>query len=154
MSSAMTSPEPQNPDFAAEVRRSILGMPVAGLFGIDFGVIEAGRVEVLLPFRTELGYRANHFQGTVVAAVAYFSGTSALATLLSGDHVGMTLDQSVKFIAPATGERLIGRGRVISAGRSVSVGAADVFAVRHGRETLCATALVTTRNMPRARMKG
>lgn len=151
----MPAPElqPQNPDYAGDLRSKTLAMPVAGLFGIDFGAIEPGRVEVTLPYREALSFLPGHFQGTVVSAVAYFACTSALGTLLPRDRIGMSLDQSVKFIAPAAGERLVARGRVISAGRSVSVGAADVFAVRHGRETLCATALITTRNMARASLK-
>jgi acyl-coenzyme A thioesterase PaaI-like protein len=39
----------------------------------------------------------------------------------------------------------VARGRLIQFGRTLSVAAADVFSVREGRETLCATALITAR---------
>jgi hypothetical protein len=38
------------------------------------------------------------------------------------------------------------QGRVLQAGRTNSVGAADVYSVSAGREMLCGTVLATTRN--------
>jgi acyl-coenzyme A thioesterase PaaI-like protein len=55
-------------------------------------------------------------------------------------------DYTLKLLAPAVGEKLIARGRVLKLGRTLSVAAADVFSVLTGEETLCATALATIRN--------
>jgi uncharacterized protein (TIGR00369 family) len=145
---------PADPDFAATIRRGTLGMPIARFFGVDFTDIGPGHLEAVLPYRDELSYRPGHFQGTAVSAVAYFAATSALSTLLPADRIGLTLDQNVKFLAPAVGEKLVARGRVISAGYSVGVGTADVYAVRDGKETLCATAQVTVRNVDRKKLEG
>jgi acyl-coenzyme A thioesterase PaaI-like protein len=49
-------------------------------------------------------------------------------------------------LAPARGEKFIGRGAVASWGKSISVGEAKVFAIAGSQETLCATGLVTMRN--------
>jgi acyl-coenzyme A thioesterase PaaI-like protein len=56
------------------------------------------------------------------------------------------VDYTIKLIAPAAGEKLVARGRLVRSGRTLSVSAADVYAVREGNETLCATALATIRN--------
>ena len=144
---------PADPDFADTIRRGTLGMPIARFFGVEFTDIGPGRLEAVLPYRDELCYRPGHFQGTAVSAVAYFAATSALGTLLAADRIGLTLDQNVRFLAPAIGERLIARGSAISAGSSVSVGASDVYAVQDGKETLCATAQVTVRNVDRSRLE-
>ncbi|MDK9704290.1 MAG: PaaI family thioesterase [Sulfuritalea sp.] len=144
---------PAEPDFAATIRRGTLGMPIARFFGVEFSDIRPGHLEAVLPYRDELSYRPGHFQGTAVSAVAYFAATSALSTLLAANRIGLTLDQNVKFLAPAVGEKLVARGRVISAGYSVGVGAADVFAVKDGTERLCATAQVTVRNVDRSKLE-
>ena len=144
---------PADPDFAATIRRGALAMPIARFFGVDFTDISPGHLEAVLPYRDELSYRPGHFQGTAVSAVAYFAATSALSTLAPADRIGMTLDQNVKFLAPAIGERLVARGRVVSAGYSVGVAVSDVFAVRDGKETLCATAQVTVRNVDRKKLE-
>ena len=57
-----------------------------------------------------------------------------------------TVDYTIKLIAPAAGEKIVARGRVVRSGRTLSVTASEVYAVRAGKETLCATALATIRN--------
>jgi len=59
---------------------------------------------------------------------------------------GATLDYTVKMTGRAQGERLLARGRVLQAGQTISVGAADVFAIFGGREVLCGAVLAITRN--------
>jgi uncharacterized protein (TIGR00369 family) len=145
---------PADPDFAETIRRGALGMPIARFFGVEFTDISPGHLEAVLPYRDELSYRPGHFQGTAVSAVAYFAATSALSTLQPVDRVGLTLDQNVKFLAPAVGEKLVARGRVISSGYAVGVGTSDVYAIRDGKETLCATAQVTVRNVDRKKLEG
>lgn len=44
----------------------------------------------------------------------------------------------MNLIAPANGEKLIARGEVVRAGRTLIVPQAQVFAVKAGTETLCA----------------
>jgi acyl-coenzyme A thioesterase PaaI-like protein len=93
----------------------------------------------------------------VLGSLADFAGGCAAGTLLPPGWVNMTVDYTVKILAPAKGERIIARGRVISAGRTTTVAAADVFSVTGTEETgteetgteetLCATALVTLRNI-------
>ena len=41
----------------------------------------------------------------------------------------------------------VARGRVVHAGRTTTVAAAEVYTVEDGTETLCATALITMRNL-------
>ena len=58
------------------------------------------------------------------------------------------MDTTLKIAAPAQGECLRARGRVVDAGRLLTVCAADVWAVdAAGQERLCATLLATARNI-------
>jgi acyl-coenzyme A thioesterase PaaI-like protein len=58
------------------------------------------------------------------------------------------VDATLKLVAPAAGALLRSRGRVVNAGKLLTVCAADVFAVDGaGGETLCATLLGTARNV-------
>jgi acyl-coenzyme A thioesterase PaaI-like protein len=59
----------------------------------------------------------------------------------------MTVDYTVKLVAAAKGERLIARGRVIKPTSVLTIAAAEVFSVNGDDEKLCATALVTMRNI-------
>lgn len=51
----------------------------------------------------------------------------------------LSVEFKVNLLAPAAGERLVARGRVVRAGRTLSVCQADAFAVRDGTETHTAT---------------
>ena len=62
------------------------------------------------------------------------------------------MDATLKLVAPAEGVVLRARGRVLSAGKLLTVCAADVYAVSSGgEETLCATLLGSARNINTSR---
>jgi acyl-coenzyme A thioesterase PaaI-like protein len=65
----------------------------------------------------------------------------------------MTIDYTVKILAPGKGKEIVARGRVVKPGNVVTIAAADVYAIAGPAqpETLCAVALVTFRNMRAAK---
>jgi acyl-coenzyme A thioesterase PaaI-like protein len=56
------------------------------------------------------------------------------------------LDFTIKMTGAAKGEKLRAEGRALNAGRTNSVGAADVYVVSGAKDALCGTVLATTRN--------
>lgn len=136
-----------NPDFAQAVSSVVLSMPAAKHLGFAFGAIEPGAVEIVQPYRTELSQHDGYFQGGVLGSLADFAAGSAAGTLLPPGWGNMTVDYTVKLLAPAKGEQVIARGRVVKPGHTTTVAAADIYACAAGEETLCATALVTMRNV-------
>jgi uncharacterized protein (TIGR00369 family) len=137
---------PPNPDFAETVKRFLLEMPIAQHFGLAITGIGAGLFEITQPFRTELSFRPGIFQAGPVGTLADMAAACAGMTMLPCGWHASTVDYTIKLIAPAVGEKLVARGRVVRSGRTLSVTASDVYAVREGNETLCATALATIRN--------
>ena len=123
-------------------------MPAARFFGFRFEVVEPGFAEIVLPYREELSHREGFFQGGVIGAVADFAAGAAAGSLLLPGWENATIDYTVKIVAPGVGEGLVARGRVVKPGRTLTVASVEVHAVGAGRETLCATALVTFRNVP------
>lgn len=140
----MTTP---NPDFAQAVTGVVLSMPAAKHLGFSFGRIEPGEAEIIQPYREELSQHDGLFQGGVLGSLADFAAGSAAGTLLPRGWVNMTVDYTVKLLAPAKGEKVVARGRIVRAGHSTTVAAADIYACAGDSETLCATALVTMRNI-------
>ena len=110
-----------------------------------------GEVEIVQPYREELTEHNGFFQAGVVGALADFAGGSAGITLLAPGWVSMTVDYTVKLLAPAKGEKIVARGRVIKPGQMMTVAAADVYAANGSDEKLCATAFVTMRNIKLAK---
>jgi uncharacterized protein (TIGR00369 family) len=139
--------EAPNPDFAQAVTSAVLSMPAAQHLGFSFGRIVPGEAEIIQPHRKELTQHDGFFQGGVLGSLADFAAGSAAGTLLPTGWVNMTVDYTVKLLAPARGAKVVARGRVVKAGHTTSVAAADIYACDGNGETLCATALVTMRNV-------
>ena len=139
-------PAPPDPDFAETVKRFLMGMPIAQHFGFTVTGVGPGLFEITQPFRKELSFRPGIFQAGPVGTLADMAAACAGMTMLPRGWAASTVDYTIKLIAPAAGEKLVARGRLVRAGRTLSVTASDVYAVRAGNETLCATALATIRN--------
>ena len=135
------------PDFEEVVTNLVLTMPAARHFGFSLGMVRPGEAEILQPYREELTEHNGFFQAGVVGALADVAGGCAGWTLLPPGWAPMTVDYTIKLLAPAKGETIIARGRVIKPGRVLTVATADVYALNGSDETLCATGFVTMRNI-------
>lgn len=100
-----------------------------------------GSAELMVDHRPELGHLPGWFQGTVITGLAEFAGGLASISSLPEGRTTVTVDQTIKFIGQARGERLIARGRVIKASLTLVPCSVDVFVVRDGAEHLVATML-------------
>jgi uncharacterized protein (TIGR00369 family) len=138
--------EPPNPDFAETTKHFLMKMPISRHFGFAITDIGPGLFEITQPFRAELSFSEGIFQAGPVGTLADMAAACAGVTMLPRGWGTSTVDYTIKLVAAPTGEKLVARGRLLKSGRTLSVVAADVYAVRNGNETLCATALATIRN--------
>ncbi len=100
--------------------------------------VEPGSAEYELPVRADLTQHMGYVHGGMVSALADTTGgTAAAATIPEGANM-LTVEYKINFIAPAKGEKLISRARVIKSGRTLVITAIEIFAVENGKETLCA----------------
>lgn len=136
-----------NPDYAVQLKSQVLAMPMAKWLGIQFVKVGPGEVELDIAYREELSFVPGKMQATAIFAAADFAGISAAGTLLPIGWINASIDCNLKIVAPADGEKLRARGRVVSNGKLLTVSAAEVFSVRNSEEVLCATALLTARNI-------
>lgn len=139
----------------ARLQSLVLAMPMARTLGLRFVRAEPGAVEVEIPVSDAFCFRPGQLQATAVFAVADFAAVGAAGSMLPPGWVNATVDATLKLVAPARGVCLRARGRVVDAGRLLTVCASDVFAVdAQGAQTLCATLLATARNIEGAAAGG
>ena len=115
-------------------------------FGIEIFSLAPGEVTIELPFDERFSGPPGQFPASMVGVAGDVAAVSSCLSLLPRGWALATLDFTIKMTGVAKGEKLRARGRVLQAGRTNSVGAADVFIVSAARETLCGTVLATTRN--------
>lgn len=134
-----------NPDYVAAVHAAFERQPFMGFLGAQVAIVEPGFVELRLAYRDEIGQNHGYFHGGVLGAIADTAGGFAGFSLMPAGSSVLTVEYKINIIAPGKGAELIGRGRVLSAGRTLIFTEARLF-VRNGeRETLCAVALQTLR---------
>lgn len=131
-----------------QLQRAVCAMPMARTLGLRFLHLEPGRAELEIPVAEAFTFRPGQLQATPVFAAADFAAMSAAGSLLAPGWINATIDATLKLVGPARGRALRARGRVLDAGKLLTVCAADVYAVADdGSETLCATLLGTARNI-------
>ena len=62
--------EPLNPSFAEEVERSFAQQPIMSLIGATLSLIEAGVVEITLPYRADLAQQDGYVHAGIVTTIA------------------------------------------------------------------------------------
>lgn len=127
-----------DPHFADRVRASFDRQNAMQLIHATMPVIEPGATEIHLPHWQGVEQQHGFVHGGVVGMIADSSAGYAAMTLVPAGASVLTVEYKMNLMAPADGERLIARGRVVRPGRTLIVTQSEVFAVRDGRETLCA----------------
>jgi uncharacterized protein (TIGR00369 family) len=134
---------PADPDFAARVRATFERQPFMAAIACRLLRIEAGEVELELPFRADLTQQNGYVHAGVVAAVADTACGCAAFTLMPAGAAVLSVEFKINLLAPGAGERFLARGRVLRPGRTLTVCSGDVVACADGREILVATMLAT-----------
>ncbi|WP_409559275.1 PaaI family thioesterase [Accumulibacter sp.] len=128
----------QDRDFAERVRTSFDRQQAMRLIGASMPVIEPGYTEIHLPHKAEITQQHGYIHGGVVGMIADSAAGYAASTLTTNETGVVTVEYKLNLLAPAEGDLLIAEGSVVRYGRTLIVTRAEVFAVVHGRKTMCA----------------
>ena len=105
------------------VRATIVHSPLSRQLGLEVDSIEADRVRVRLPFRTEVTTVGDIVHGGAISALIDTAATGAAwsAADLSANPRGTTIALTINFLAAARGQDLVADARVIQRGRTITV---------------------------------
>ncbi len=134
---------PKDPKFEARVRASFGRQGIMTLIGARLTRVVPGLVEIELPYRAELSQQHGFFHAGITSTIADTAGGYAAYSLMPVGASVLTTEFKINLLAPADGELLRARGRVIKPGRTLTVCEVDVFAVKDGVATPCAKLLET-----------
>ncbi|NGX96275.1 MAG: PaaI family thioesterase [Candidatus Afipia apatlaquensis] len=126
---------------AAHIRNNVMRQGFMTHVGAEVTDLTRGTCVLSVDRRPELLQQNGFFHGGVTAFLIDNATTIAAATVKG--QAALTAEYKLNLLAPASGDRLICRARVVKPGRQVSVVAADVFCVIDGAEKHTATALAS-----------
>jgi uncharacterized protein (TIGR00369 family) len=116
-------------DAAARVRASFARQAMMATMGVELVSVEPGVVVLELPFSGALAQQHGFLHAGAISAVADSACGFAALSLMSADAAVMSAEFKLNLLAPAAGERFRATGRVIRAGRTLSVCTAEVEAL-------------------------
>ena len=130
----MNAVAPKDPDFAERGRRSFDRTPVLATVGARIDRIEPGLVDLSFPVAPHLLQQHGFVHMGAVSTLADTACGFAALTLMPKGAGVLTVEFKMNMMAPASGDRVVARGRVVRAGRTLTLTQANVYALAAGRE--------------------
>lgn len=138
---------PRNPDWEAAVRGSFARQQVMRLIGAGMGALAPGHCEIRLPYRADLTQQNGYFHAGITSTIVDSAGGYAGLTLMPTGADVLTVEFKLNLLAPADGELLVAEGQVLKSGRNLVIARGEVYAIRNGQATHCATMQQTLMTM-------
>lgn len=113
--------QPRDPDYERRVRASFDRQRAMHTLGATIARVAPGEVELLLPFQADLAQQHGFLHaGIATTAMDSACGYAALTLMEPGAAV-LSVEFKVQLLAPARGSWFRAMGRVVRAGRTLTV---------------------------------
>ncbi|OCW59568.1 PaaI family thioesterase [Hoeflea olei] len=120
------------------VRDSFQRQGLMGHLGATLSEVRQGLVSIRMPFRPELSQQHGYFHAGGTSAIADSAGGYAAFTLFPELSSVLTVEFKINLLNPARGDALEAVGKVVKAGRTLTICQLEVFADDAGQRTLVA----------------
>ena len=138
---------PADPDWEAKVRDSFARQGAMATIGARLVHLAPGHAHISVGYADAIAQQHGYVHGGVVGMIADSAGGYAgFSTMPAGASV-LTVEYKMNLLAPADGQTILAKGRVLKPGRTLVVAQVDVFALKDGTSKLCATMLQTLMTM-------
>jgi len=129
--------------YQERIRSSFAKQGLMSTLGATLGNISLGHVEIALRPHPAISQQHGFIHaGALSAAADSAAGYAALSLMPPGSGV-LTTEFKINFVAPAMGDRVLARGKVVKTGRTLTVAQTEVFAEIGGQEKLVALLTAT-----------
>jgi len=135
--------EPQTADWEARVRESFSRQAHMATLNARIARLAPGEVDLALPFDRRFTQQNGYMHAGAIASIADSANGYAAFTLAPPGADVLAVEFKISLLAPAIGEGFVAAGRVLRAGRTLTVCQADVFTTGTSDRVLVATMLST-----------
>ena len=134
---------PANPDFEARVRESFARQRIMATLGAQIVRVAAGEVDLELPYRADLTQQHGFLHAGIVTTLLDSACGYAAFSLMPADSSVLSIEFKTNLLAPAEGELLLARARVVRAGRTITVSECRGLMRKAGHEKEVALMIAT-----------
>lgn len=127
----------------ARIRASFAKQGLMATLGATLTQVAPGLVEISVRPTPAISQQHGFVHAGAVSAIADSAAGYAALSVMPPDRGVLTVEFKINLVAPAVGERILARGKVIKAGRTLTLAQAEVFAESGGQEKLIALLTAT-----------
>jgi uncharacterized protein (TIGR00369 family) len=130
--------EVKNPDFARIVRESFARQGLMTTLGAKIVTLEPGLCIIEMGFSPALSQQRGYFHAGGIGAIADTAAGYAAYSLMPAGSDILTVEYKINLIRPALPPTVRAEGRVLRAGKTLTVCRADIYHFADGRAEPCA----------------
>ena len=129
---------PPDPNYENRIRASFGEQKAMQTIGATLGSIHPGEVSIELPYSEHITQQDGFLHAGIVTTIADSACGYAAFSLMPANSRVLSVEFKVNLLAPAIGEGFIAIGKVIKAGRTLTVCSGEVLAFQGGESKLVA----------------
>lgn len=137
------SPEIEAAIVHARIQTSFDKQGLMHTLGATLIHVSPGHVHIAMRPAPAISQQHNFVHAGAVSSIADSAAGYAALSLMPTDSGVLTTEFKINLLAPAAGDRIIARGRVVKAGRTLTLAQTEVFAETNGQEKLIALLTAT-----------
>lgn len=130
----------------ARIAASFASQGLMSTLGAQLTQVSTGLVEISLKPDFHVSQQHGFVHAGAVSAIADTAAGYAALSLMPEDAGVLTTEFKINLLAPAVGDIIRAKGRVIKAGRTLTLAQTDVFAESNGKEKIVAFLTATLRS--------
>jgi uncharacterized protein (TIGR00369 family) len=134
----------QDPDFVHKVRESFSRQLLMRTIGATLGRVEAGVVEVRMPYDEKLTQQNGFIHGGIITSIVDSACGYAAFTLTPPHHDVLAVEFKVNLLNPARGDEFVATGQVLKAGKNLTFCEGKVLALSEGHPPKLIAAMLST----------
>jgi uncharacterized protein (TIGR00369 family) len=133
----------ENAGYEDRIRASFAKQGLMSTLGATLIKVGPGLVEIAIRPAPAISQQHGFVHAGAVSAIADSAAGYAALSLMPPDRGVLTTEFKINLVAPAAGDRIVARGKVIKAGRTLTLAQTEVFAESGGQEKLIALLTAT-----------
>ncbi|MCI5057830.1 MAG: PaaI family thioesterase [Flavobacteriales bacterium] len=130
-------------DYQDRVFKSFAKQKFMSYIGAEMISVKPGYCEIEINSNPNLTQQHGYFHAGVISTIADNCCGYAGLSLMDQKSSILTVEFKINLIAPGEGDKLIGKGTVIKAGRTLTIAKAEVFSIVNGKSQPCAICQAT-----------
>ena len=130
-------------NYLERIRSSFAKQGLMSTLGATLGNLSPGHVEIELRPHPAISQQHGFVHAGAISAIADTAAGYAALSLMPDGRGVLTTEFKINLVAPAVGDRVIARGRVVKTGRTLTLAQTEVFAESGGEEKLVALLTAT-----------